>query len=101
MLELYHDWRSLRPIKFRLCLAEKGLSWKSRFVDLIKLEHMTPQYLKLNPNRVVPTLVHDGVPIYESTLINEYLDEVYRDVPLMPADPGGTRAGALLGQVRG
>jgi glutathione S-transferase len=87
MLELYHDWRSLCSIKFRLCLAEKELSWKSHFIDLIKLEHMTPQYLQLNPNGVVPSLVHDGVPIYESTLINEYLDEVFRDVPLMPADP--------------
>jgi glutathione S-transferase len=87
MLELYHDWRSFCSIKVRLCLAEKRLSWESRFVDLIKLEHMTPQYLELNPNGVVSTLVHDGVPIYESTLINEYLDEVFQDVPLMPADP--------------
>jgi glutathione S-transferase len=86
MLELYHDWRSFCSIKVRLCLAEKRLSWKSHFIDLIKLEHLTPQYLQLNPNGVVPTLVHDGVPIYESTLINEYLDEVFRDVPLMPAD---------------
>jgi hypothetical protein len=39
------------------------------------------------PNGVVPTLDHDGVPIYESTLINEYLDEVFQDVRLMPADP--------------
>jgi glutathione S-transferase len=74
-------------MKVRLCLAEKGLSWENRFVDLIKLEHMTPQYLELNPNGLVPTLVHDGVPIYESTLINEYLDEVFQDVRLMPADP--------------
>jgi glutathione S-transferase len=87
MLELYHDWRSFCSIKVRPCLAEKGLSWEGRFVDLIKLEHMTPQYLELHPNGVVTTLVHDGVPIYESMLINEYLDEVFQDVPLMPADP--------------
>jgi hypothetical protein len=49
MLELYHDWRSFCSMKVRLCLAEKGLSWENRFVDLIKLEHMTPQYLELNP----------------------------------------------------
>jgi hypothetical protein len=47
-------------MKVRLCLAEKGLSWETRFIDLIKLDHMTPQYLELNPNGVVPTLVHDG-----------------------------------------
>lgn len=84
MLELYHDWRSFCSIKVRLCLTEKGLPWESRFVDLMKLEHTTPEYLKLNPNGVVPTLVHDGVAIHESTLINEYLDEVFPEVPLMP-----------------
>jgi glutathione S-transferase len=87
MLELYHDWRSFCSIKVRLCLAEKSLAWESRFVDLMKLEHTTPEYLRLNPNGLLPTLVHDGVPIHESTLINEYLDEVFPDVPLMPDDP--------------
>lgn len=86
MLELYHDWRSFCSIKVRLCLTEKGLPWQSHYVDLMKLEHTTPEYLKLNPNGVVPTLVHDGVPIHESTLINEYLDEVFPDVPLMPGN---------------
>jgi glutathione S-transferase len=87
MLQLYHDWRSFCSIKVRLCLAEKGLPWESKFVDLMKLEHTTLEYLALNPNGVVPTLVHNGVPIHESTLINEYLEEVFRDVPLMPEDP--------------
>jgi glutathione S-transferase len=87
MLELYHDWRSFCSIKVRLCLAEKGLTWESRFVDLMKLEHTSPDYLKLNPNGLVPTLVHNGVAIYESTLINEYLDEIFPEVLLMPRDP--------------
>ncbi len=87
MLELYHDWRSFCSIKVRLCMAEKGLTWESRVVDLMKLEHTTPDYLALNPNGVVPTLVHDGVPIHESTLINEYLDEVFPEPALMPQDP--------------
>lgn len=87
MLELYHDWRSFCSIKVRLCLAEKKLPWTSRFVDLMKLEHTRPEYLKLNPNGVVPTLVHDGVPIIESTIINEYLDEVFPEIKLSPKDP--------------
>ncbi|MGO4582180.1 glutathione S-transferase family protein [Cupriavidus sp. 2TAF22] len=87
MLTLYHDWRSFCSIKVRLCLAEKGLPWESNFVDLMKLEHTRPEYLALNPNGVVPTLVHDGVPIHESTLINEYLEEVFPEVRLMPVDP--------------
>lgn len=43
--------------------------------------------MKLNPNGLVPTLVHDGVPIIESTVINEYLDDVFPDVPLRPTNP--------------
>jgi Glutathione S-transferase, N-terminal domain len=43
--------------------------------------------LQLNPNGVVPTLVHDGRVIIESTLIIEYLDESFPDPPLMPSDP--------------
>jgi len=87
MLELYHDWRSFCSVKVRLCLAEKELSWTSHYVDLMKLEHTRPDYLALNPNGVVPTLVHNGVPIHESTFINEYLDEVFPDVSLVPRDP--------------
>lgn len=98
MLELYHDWWSFCSIKARLCLAEKGLAWQSRVIDLMKLEHTKPEYLRLNSNGVVPTLVHDGVPIHESTLINEYLDEVFPDIPLMPKDPVD-RARSLLGQI--
>ena len=87
MLELYHDWRSFCSIKVRLCLAEKKLPWASRFVDLMKLEHTRPEYLKLNPNGVVPTLVHDDVPVHESTVINEYLDETFPEVRLTPRRP--------------
>jgi ganglioside-induced differentiation-associated protein 1 len=43
-----------------------------------------PQYQKLNPKAVVPALVHDGNVIVESTVINEYLDETFPDVPLKP-----------------
>jgi glutathione S-transferase len=87
MIELYHFWASFCSIKVRLCLAEKKLPWISREVDLMKLEHTSPAYLKINPNGVVPALVHDGKAIWESTFINEYLDEVFPDVPLRPADP--------------
>ena len=87
MLELYHDWSSFCSIKVRLCLAEKQLEWQSRFVDLMKLDHLKPDYVRLNPNAVVPTLVHDGVPIWESTFINEYLDETFPETPLVPDTP--------------
>ena len=87
MLELYHYWDSVCSFKVRLCLAEKGLNWHSRHVDILAFEQTRPAYLALNPNAVVPTLVHDGRPVIESTVINEYLDEVFPEVPLRPADP--------------
>ncbi|MGE0736839.1 MAG: glutathione S-transferase family protein [Alphaproteobacteria bacterium] len=87
MLELYHDWISFCSIKVRLCLAEKNLPWESRYVELMKLQHLEPAYLKLNPNALVPTLVHDGKIVLESTIINEYLDEVFPEVKLSPQDP--------------
>ena len=87
MLELYHYWDSVCSFKVRMCLAEKGLNWQSRHVDILAFEQTRPEYLKLNPNAVVPTLVHDGRPVIESTVINEYLDEVFPAVPLRPADP--------------
>jgi glutathione S-transferase len=87
MIELYHAGLTACSKKVRLCLREKGIDYVSHFVDLGKFEQHDPAYLKINPNGLVPTLVHDGVPIVESTVINEYLDDVFPDVPLRPADP--------------
>ncbi|MFZ1005400.1 MAG: glutathione S-transferase family protein [Candidatus Sulfotelmatobacter sp.] len=87
MLELYHAGLTTCSKKSRLCLKEKGLSYRSHYLRLDKFEHHTPAYLRLNPNGVVPTLVHDGKIVIESGVINEYLDEVFADVPLRPADP--------------
>lgn len=69
-----------------MCLAEKGLEWESRLVNLQKFEQHDPAYLTLNPNGVVPTLVHDGRPVTESTVIIEYIDDTFPDIPLKPED---------------
>jgi glutathione S-transferase len=84
MLTLYHGLASTCSKKVRMCLAEKGLAYESRLINLQKYEQHDPEYLKLNPKGVVPTLVHDGKPIVESTLIIEYLDEAFPDPPLHP-----------------
>ena len=63
---------------------EKGLDWTGRYVDILKGEHFSPEYLKLNPMAVVPTLVHDGTVLVESTVICEYLDDAFPDPPLKP-----------------
>ena len=87
MLTLYDFGNSVCCQKVRITLVEKGLTWEARKVDLFKTEQYDPEYLKLNPKGVVPTLVHDGTPIIESTLICEYLDDVFPDPPLVPKDP--------------
>jgi len=89
MLELYHNAYSTCSQKVRLCLWEKGLDFDLIELHFWKSEHLQPEYLKLNPNGVVPTLVHDGEPIVDSSVIVEYLDEVYPEVALSPRDALG------------
>ncbi len=86
MLELYHNDMSTCSQKARLALAEKGLDWTSHAMNLRAGDQHTPEYLALNPNGVVPTLIHDGVPIIESTVINEYLDDEFEAPALRPTD---------------
>lgn len=86
-LVLYHAWMSSASRRVRFALEEKELPYIGIFVRLLKSEQNTPQYLALNPNGVVPTLVHKGRVVIESTVINEYLDDVYPVRPLRPVDP--------------
>jgi len=86
-LVLHHGWRSSASRRVRLALAEKGLSFESRIVDMVNGEQHSPEYLAINPNGVVPTLVHDGRAVFESSVICEYLDEAFPALPpLRPAD---------------
>jgi glutathione S-transferase len=87
MLELYHHGTSVCAAKPRIVFAEKGLAWTGHYVDILKGEQFAPDYLKLNPKHVVPTLVHDGRVVRESAVIGEYLDEVFPDPPLKPSSP--------------
>jgi glutathione S-transferase len=73
--------------RVRIVLLEKGLPWTTRLVDLTKLEQKRPEYLALNPNGVVPTLVHGDRVVYESNVITEYLDDVFPAPRLYPEDP--------------
>lgn len=86
MLDLYHNDMSVCAQKVRLVLAEKSLAAKLHHLNLRRGDQLAPEYLKLNPNGVVPTLVHDGRVVIESTLIAEYLDEAFAAPPLRPAD---------------
>jgi glutathione S-transferase len=95
MLELYHYPFSTCSQKVRLVLAEKGLDFVSHEVDIISGRQHDPEYVKLNPSHVVPTLVHDGHALVESTLIDEYVDEAFPEPPLLPADPRGRHQARL------
>jgi len=89
MLELYNFAQSTCSLKVRVCLAEKQLAWTDRRLVSKNHDHLSDWYLKLNPNGVVPTLVHDGVPIIESSVIAQYLDDAFPEISLSPADPVG------------
>ena len=65
MLELYTHPMSPCAQKVRIVLAEKGLDWTKHHISLPDKENLKPEYLKLNPMGVVPTLVDNGVPVIE------------------------------------
>lgn len=71
-----------------MTLEEKGLEWTSHHLNILRKEHITPEYFGINPNGLVPTLVHDGKVIIESDDIIDYLDDRFPDPPLKPADDG-------------
>jgi glutathione S-transferase len=73
----------------RIALSEKRIPWEPIHVNLRADEHKTPQFLALNPYGKVPVLLDEGAIIYESTIVNEYLEDRFPDPPLMPRDPLG------------
>jgi glutathione S-transferase len=86
VLEFYDNVNSVCAQKVRIALQEKGLKAKEHMLTL-RGDQNDPAYIKLNPNGVVPTLVHDGNVIIESSLILYYLDEAFPEPPLMPKSP--------------
>ena len=87
MLELYNFQQSTCSQKVRFLLAEKGLEWVDKRLDSRRGEQLKPDYLAINPNGLVPSLVHDGAIILDSSVIMEYLDEIFPDTSMVPADP--------------
>ena len=85
-ITLYHDVPSTNSDRVKIALAEKGLSWAGIRISLAKREQKNPEFLKLNPYGKIPVLVEDGKVLFESCIINEYLDEKYPNPPLMPKD---------------
>ena len=85
MIELYHHGSSVCAAKVRFALAEKNVPVdESHYIDILKGEQFDEAYLKINPKAVVPSLIHDGLIINESTVICEYVDEVFDGPSLKP-----------------
>jgi glutathione S-transferase len=98
MLELYHNVNSVCAQKVRIALTEKELECKEHLMTL-RGDQFDPAYMKLNPNAVVPTLVHDGQPIVESSIILYYLDEAFSQPTADARSPHRTSDGPNVQQV--
>jgi glutathione S-transferase len=86
VIELYHAEPASNSLKVLICLKEKGIDFVSHLMDIQAFEQHAPEFLAINPDGQVPVLVHDGAVVTESTVINEYLDQVFPEPSLRPAD---------------
>lgn len=95
-LTLYHDVPSSNSDRVKIALAEKGLAWEGVTVSLAKKDQKRPEHLRRNPYGKIPVIDDDGKILFESCIINEYLDEKYPHPPLMPKDPFLRGRGRIL-----
>ncbi len=87
MLELYHWKPNAASARALIALKEKGLEFRSHYVDVLALEQYAPAFLDLNPLGQVPILIEDDEVLSEASYIGEYLDEAFPDPPLLPETP--------------
>lgn len=100
MIKLYHFPGSTNSRKVRIALIEKGLEFERVLVDLTKGEQKSPEYLKIHPFGQVPALDDEGFIVYDSTIINEYLEDEYPYPPLFPADSEGKARARMMEDFR-
>ncbi|HSK29761.1 MAG TPA: glutathione S-transferase family protein [Candidatus Limnocylindria bacterium] len=96
MIKLYDFKSSPNCQRVKVVLAEKNLPYEIVPIDLRNKEQKAPDYLKLNPYGKVPALTDDGTVLYESLVINEYLEEKYPNPPLLPKDPAKKAKARIL-----
>jgi glutathione S-transferase len=100
MIKLYTYPASSNSRKVRVVLLEKGLEFERVTIDLSKREQKSPEYLKIHPYGTVPALDDEGFVVYDSTVINEYLEDEYPYPPLMPKDSEGRARARLMEDLR-
>ncbi len=88
-LKYYHAEPLANSLKSMVPLFEKKLPFESVYVDLHKFEQHSDWFTAINPEGQVPVLDHDGIIITHTTVINEYLEDVFPEVPLRPRNPVG------------
>jgi glutathione S-transferase len=86
VIQLYSTFYCPYALRTRIVLKEKALPHEHTEIDL---KNKPPDFLKISPYGKVPVLIDGEARIYESAIINEYLDETYPEPALMPADPQG------------
>lgn len=86
-IKLYDFPSSPNCQRVKVVLEEKKLPYETVLVDLRKKAQKEPAFLKLNPRGKVPVLIDGDTVLYESRIINEYLEEQYPEPRLMPTDP--------------
>jgi glutathione S-transferase len=86
-IKLYDAVPSSNSDRVKIALHEKGLPYERVTLNLAKKDQKRPEFLKLNPYGKVPVIDEDGKVLFESCIINEYLDEKYPNPPLTPKDP--------------
>ena len=96
MITLYDFKSSPNCQRVRIVLAEKNLPYETVPVDLRAHAQKTPEFLKLNPYGKVPVITDGDTVLYESCIINEYLDEKYPTPPLMPQNPAKKAKARIL-----
>jgi maleylacetoacetate isomerase len=100
-LVLYDYWRSSAAYRVRIALHLKGLRFEQRPVHLVRDggEQHLDTYLAVNPQGLVPALLHDGRVLTQSLAICEYLDEAFPEPALLPADPAGRAEARSLAMI--
>lgn len=100
MLQFFSFWRSLASFRVRIGMNLKGLDAEDVTIDLFAGAQMKPDYLRVNPQGLLPALVDgQGPPLVQSLAILEYLDETHREPPLLPQDPRGRARVRALAQI--
>ena len=96
MIKLYDFKSSPNCQRVKVVLAEKNLPYEIVPVDLTKKEQKNADYLKMNPYGKVPVLTDDSTVLYESLIINEYLEEKYPATSLLPKEPAKKAKARIL-----